>query len=90
MGDDDERKYPKSNKQFYAAASKLGQSGLVLLHQCPKDKHFDISKIFKIFVNLNLQSKIPNCGLLFQEEALLISDKNKVVERIAAKRAKTS
>ena len=38
--------------------------------------------------NKNLQSKNPKEGLLLQEEALLISDKNKDVERIEAKSAK--
>ena len=45
-------------------------------------RNFFISSIF-----LNLQSENPNWGLLFQE-ALLMRDRNKVVERIAAKSAK--
>ena len=42
-----------------------------------------------LLLQTNLQSNNPKCGLLFQEEALLISDKNTVVERIAAKSPKS-
>ena len=53
MSDYNDGEYPKSNKQFYAAALKFCKPCLVLLHQCPKDKHYDQMKELSYSINLS-------------------------------------